>query len=178
MSTNLQPLLDRNEKFATTGEYAGLTPLPRHQVLVVTCMDGRVDPAHILGAELGDLLVYRNGGGRVTNDVLQEIGFIATVTEQMFGDEAPPFEVAVIHHTGCGTGFLADEGFRAKFGKRLSAGGLPFVDADVAAHAVVDPAATLATDVAKVRASDAVPDRVTVSGHVYDVETGKVTTVV
>lgn len=177
MSTNIQPLLDRNERFATTGTHSGLTPLPRHQVLVITCMDGRVDPAHILGAELGDALVYRNGGGRVTDDALQEIAFIATVTEQMFGEDAPPFEVAVIHHTGCGTGFLADDDFRAKLGERLGADGLPFDDAETAAHAVIDPSATLATDVAKVRSSAALPHRVTVSGHIYDVETGVVTTV-
>ena len=177
MPTNLQPLLDRNERFATSGAHAEVTPLPRHQAMVITCMDGRVDPAHILGAELGDVLVYRNGGGRVTDDVLQEIAFIATVTEQMFGDEAPPFEVAVIHHTGCGTGFLADDGFRSTFGERLTSGGLPFDDREVAAHAVTDPAVTVATDVAKVRASSAVPARVTVSGHVYDVDTGRVSSV-
>ncbi|MGH1491769.1 MAG: beta-class carbonic anhydrase [Acidimicrobiales bacterium] len=176
MSTDLQPLLDRNEHFAATGTHTGLTPIPRHQVLVITCMDGRVDPAHILGAELGDVLVYRNGGGRVTDDALQEIAFVATVTEHMFGDEAPPFEVAVIHHTGCGTGLLADSDFRAKLGDRLDGDGLAFDDAEAAGHAVIDPSVTLAADVARVRKSTAVPDRVTVSGHVYDVETGLITT--
>lgn len=177
MPTNLQPLLDRNEHFATSGAHTELTPLPRHQAMVITCMDGRVDPAHILGAELGDVLVYRNGGGRVTDDVVQEIAFVATVTEQMFGEDAPPFEVAVIHHTGCGTGFLADDGFRSKLGERLITGGLRYDDVEVAGHAVIDPLATVAADVARLRSSAAVPDRVTVTGHVYDIDTGRVTTI-
>ena len=71
-------------------------------------MDGRVDPAHILGVELGDALVMRNAGGRVNDEVISEIAFIGALTEQLFGDDAPPFEVAVLHHTACGTGFLAD----------------------------------------------------------------------
>lgn len=178
MSTNLQPLLDRNEQFAATGAHSGLTPQPNHQVLVVTCMDGRVDPAHVLGAELGDVLVYRNGGGRVTSDVLREIAFVASVTETMFGDDAPSFEVAVIHHSGCGTGFLADDVFRSGYGERLTSGGLDFDDHETAAHAVIDPAATVAADVELVRSSPAIPERVTVSGHVYDVDSGRVTTVI
>ena len=35
---------------------------------MITCMDGRVDPAQILGVQLGDALVLRNAGGRVTED--------------------------------------------------------------------------------------------------------------
>ncbi len=89
------------------------TPLPKPQVIVVTCMDGRVDPAHILGVELGDALVIRNAGGRVTRDVMEEVAFVGAVTEMMAGDDAAPFEVAVIHHTACGSGFLADPNFRA-----------------------------------------------------------------
>lgn len=171
--TNLAPLIDRNREFAAAGAHEGLTPIPRHQVFVVTCMDGRVDPAHILGAELGDALVMRNAGGRVTSEVIDEIAFVATLTETMFGDEAPPFEVAVIHHTGCGTGFLADEGFRRTYADRIGAD-----EADLAAHAVTDPTASVRTDVERLLATPGLPARVSVTGHVYDVDTGLVTTVV
>ncbi|HEY1969875.1 MAG TPA: hypothetical protein VGH89_18115 [Pseudonocardia sp.] len=37
---------------------------------------------------------------------------------------------------------------------------------------------TVTTDVHRVRWSPEVPDQVTVSGHVYDVETGLITTVI
>ena len=103
--SNISPLLERNKEFARTGAHTGLTPVPKYKVFVVACMDGRVDPAHILGIDPGDALVMRNAGGRVTDEVIREVAFIATLTETLFGDDAPPFEVAVIHHTRCGSSF-------------------------------------------------------------------------
>lgn len=171
--SNLNPLLDRNRSFAGTGAHEGLTPIPKHQVLVVTCMDGRVDPAHILGVELGDALVLRNAGGRVTHDVLQEIAFIGAVTEMMFGDDAEPFEVAVLHHTGCGSGFLADPNFRAALAAQTGAD-----DRSLADSAVTDPYDSVEHDVDQLLRSPLLPGRASVSGHVYDVATGLVTTAV
>lgn len=171
--SDLKPLLDRNQAFASTGAHEGLTPIPTHQVIVVTCMDGRVDPAHILGVELGDALVLRNAGGRVTHDVMQEVAFIGSVTDMMFGDEAQPFEVAVVHHTGCGTGFLADPDFRATLVAQTGAD-----DQALADSAVTDPFESIKRDVELLTQWPSLPARASISGHVYDVDTGRVTTVV
>ena len=150
--SNMAPLLERNRAFAATGAHQGLTPIPRHQVFVVTCMDGRIDPAHILGLDLGDALVMRNSGGRVDDEVIREINFIASVTDTMFGEDAPPFEVAVIHHTGCGSGFLADDDFRRAFACRIGA-----EEAELADRAVIDPVVSAAADVEKLSSSDCCP---------------------
>lgn len=171
--SQITPLLERNEAFARGTAHEGLTPLPNHQVFVLSCMDARVDPAHILGIGPGDALVMRNAGGRVTADVIEEIAFIAALTETMFGDDAPSFEVAVIHHTACGTGFLADPDFRRSFADRIGGD-----EAKLEAQAVTDPVAKVRVDVEHLRASPMVPDRVLISGHVYDVDTGLITTVV
>lgn len=171
--THLTPFLERNRTFALTGAHEGLTPMPVHQLIVVTCMDGRVDPAHILGVELGDALVVRNAGGRVTNDVLQEIAFIGLVTDMMFGDEAPPFEVAVIHHTSCGSAFLADAEFRAGLAARTGAD-----ESDLLGAAVTDPDESVAHDLDRLRRSGVLPERASISGHVYDIDTGLVRSVV
>jgi carbonic anhydrase len=171
--SNLDPLLERNQEFARIGTHQGLSPMPSHQLFVVSCIDSRVDPAHILGAGPGDALVLRNAGGRVTNEVIDEIAFIAALAENMFGDDAPPFEVAVIHHTACGTRFLADDVFRRRFAARIDAD-----ETGLAAAAVTDPIESVKRDVAKLLASPLVPSRVAVSGHVYDVDTGLVETVV
>lgn len=171
--SNFDPLLERNQAFARTGAHADLTPVPTQQVMVVTCIDGRVDPAHVLGVELGDALVMRNAGGRVTDDVINEIAFIGQLTELMFGEDAPPFEVAVVHHTACGTGFLADDDFRRGFAERTGQD-----EAELAASAVTDPAESVRIDVARLAGSPRLPDRFSVSGHVYDVDTGLVTTAV
>ena len=171
--SNLAPLLERNQDFARTGAHAGLTPIPAHQLFVVTCIDGRVDPAHVLGVALGDALVLRNAGGRVTDEVVDEITFVATLTETMFGDDAPPFEVAVIHHTSCGSGFLADDQFRRTYADRIGKDQRRLEEL-----AVTDPAASVRSDAERLLRSPALPSRVSVSGHVYDVDTGLVTTIV
>jgi carbonic anhydrase len=170
--SNLRPLLERNRTFAATGAHAGLAIMPRQQVFLVTCLDPRVDPAAFLGVELGDAPVIRNAGGRVTEEVINDIAFIAYIARTMIPD-GPLFEVAVIHHTGCGTGFLADAGFRSEFAART---GLD--EAALAAKPVIDPEATVRADVQRLLSSPMAPPQVRVSGHVYDLETGLVTTVV
>src|SRR5712672_2160299 len=108
--TRMTTLLDRNEQFARAYTPVPLG-LPAAQMLVVTCLDHRVDPAIVLGLQLGDAPVIRNAGGRVTQAVIDDVAFLGFLAEQLFGGEAAPdtlFEVAVIHHTQCGTGFLAD----------------------------------------------------------------------
>jgi carbonic anhydrase len=169
--SNLRPLLERNRAFAAGGAYAGLAIMPRQQVFVVTCLDPRVDPAAFLGIELGDAPVIRNAGGRVTEAVINDIAFISSLVRTMIPD-GPLFEVAVIHHTGCGTGFLADAAFRSAVAART---GLD--EAVLAAEAVLDPAATVRADVDRLLSSAAVRPEISVSGHVYDLGTGLVTTV-
>ncbi len=51
--TRITPLLERNEQFARTYTPAILGPAAA-QVVIVTCLDHRVDPAIVLGLQLGD----------------------------------------------------------------------------------------------------------------------------
>jgi len=56
----------------------------------------------------------------------------------------------------------------------------PAIGADNATlreHAVLDPAATVSHDVERLRSAPAVSPRVTISGHVYDVTTGLIHTI-
>ena len=175
MTSRMTPLLEHNEQFARTFKPVPLG-LPAAQVIVVTCLDHRVDPAITLGLELGDAPVLRNAGGRVTQSVIEEIAYLAYLGRKMSGgqlsDDAS-VEVAVVHHTQCGTGFLADPGFRRE--AREATG----VDEDtLQASAVADPHTTVAVDVERLLTSPLLPPTMSVSGHVYDVETGRVTTVV
>ena len=108
--TRMTPLLDRNEQFASTYTPVPLGP-PAAQVFIVTCLDHRVDPAVVLGLRLGDAPVIRNAGGRVTEAVIEDVAYIGFLAEQLFGGQLEDdrlFEVAILHHTQCGTGLLAD----------------------------------------------------------------------
>jgi len=171
--TRMTPLLDRNEQFARAYTPVPLG-LPTAQVLIVTCLDHRVDPAIVLGLQLGEAPVIRNAGGRITEAVIDDIAYLAFLAEQLFGRQGPAdtlFEVAIIHHTQCGTGFLADPDFRHR---AAAATGVP--EAALDASAVADPDVTVKADVERLLASPLLSPKVSVSGHVYDIATGRVTT--
>ena len=173
MTTRMMPLLDRNEQFARTYTPLELGP-PTAQVLIVTCLDHRVDPAIVLGLRLGEAVVIRNAGGRVTQAVIDDIAYLAYLAGQLFGEQVfadSLFEVAVVHHTQCGTGFLADPSFRHQ---AAEATGLS--EAALEASAVADPHTTVKADVEHLLTSPLLSPKVSVSGHVYDIATGRVTT--
>ena len=171
--TRMNPLLERNELFASTYTPVPLSP-PATQVVIVSCLDHRVDPAIVLGLRLGDAPVIRNAGGRVTPAVIEDIAYIAFLAEQLFAGQVAPdrlFEVAVVHHTQCGTGFLADPGFRHQAAEATG-----ISEAALEASAVADPHTTVKADVERLLTSPLLSPKVSVSGHVYDITTGRVTT--
>lgn len=172
--TNISPLLERNLVFAETGGWRNMPIpfIPRQRVLVITCIDPRVDPAAFLQLELGDALVLRNAGGRVNPAIIKDVAYISYLVETK-APEGPWFEVAVIHHTGCGTGFLADDNFRHGFAERTG-----YDEEALADEAVIDPAETVRSDVERLLSAPQVSPQITVSGHVYDIETGLISTVV
>jgi carbonic anhydrase len=169
---NIDPLLERNKHFATTTAREGASIVAKHKVYVITCLDPRTDPSAFLELELGDAMVIRNAGGRVSPDVLTDLAYIGYLSKMVI-PSGPRFEVAVIHHNDCGTHFLAGEDFRHGFADLIGGD-----DAALAAEAVVDPELTVRSDVELLRSSTVLPATITVSGHVYDVDTGLITTVI
>jgi carbonic anhydrase len=169
---DIETVLERNRAFAAAGGHEGAVVFPNLGLFVITCLDPRVDPAHFLGLELSDGMVVRNVGGRVTPEVINDVAYISQLAENVLPD-GPLFEVAVIHHTQCGAGALADDTFRHNYAQRIGAD-----EVTLRERAVLDPAATVKSDVQRLRSAPAIPERVAISGHVYDVVTGLVRTVV
>ena len=58
-TANLTTLLDRNRSFAEQFAAGDLKISPRMSTILLTCLDARVDPAHLFGLGLGDALVIR-----------------------------------------------------------------------------------------------------------------------
>jgi carbonic anhydrase len=175
MPSKIEPLLERNRAFAETDARANVPRLPflPHQGLyVVTCIDPRTDPTEFLGLRFAEAIVERTVGGRVTDDVMRDLAYIGYLVESKAPD-GPYFEAAIIHHTDCGSGLLADAELRRGFAERSG-----IAEATLAELPVLDPAATVRADVEKVLADPSISRRITVSGHVYDVESGLVETVV
>ena len=178
MSSNFAAFLERNEAFAATDaklQVPEIPFIPFKQVYLLTCLDPRVEPAAIVGARLGEAIVARNIGGRVTDSVLRDLAWVCHLHEHKTPD-ADWFEVAIIHHTDCGSGLFADADLRHSFAER---GG--YDEETAAAMAVLDPAATVRYDVELLRKASVLAgsiDRLKVGGYAYDLKTGQVTTVV
>jgi carbonic anhydrase len=171
---NFDELLRNNVSFARTSakdRVPEIPFIPNKQVYILTCIDPRVDPAQVFGLQLGDAIVARTVGGRVTPAVIQDLAWISYLHEMKTPD-ADWFDLAVMHHTDCGSGLLADDDLRHGFAAR------GFNDAELAALAVLDPAATVPADVEKIINAPQVPSAIKVSGYSYDIKTGLVTTIV
>lgn len=171
---SLTTLLERNRAFAGTDARTkgpALPFIPNQLAYVITCIDPRTEPAEFLGIELGDAIVQRAVGGRVTPAVLRDVAYIGYLLETKAPD-GPWFELAVIHHTDCGSTFLADPGLRAGFAAR------GYDEAELAALPATNPAATVRADVQTIVSAPQISPNIRVSGHVYDVKTGEVQTIV
>ena len=125
---------------------------------MITCIDPRADPAEFLGLEFGEAIVGRTVGGRVTPAVIQDVAYIGYLVETKAPD-GPYFEVAIIHHTDCGSGLLADEELRQGFSRRTG-----YDEQMLAELAVLDPSATVRADVERLVSDRRVSPRITVSG--------------
>lgn len=145
---------------------------------VCTCMDERlpIDDALGIRGDRGDAHVFRNAGGLITDDAIRS----AMLTCQFFGTE----EIVIVNHTECGmmsahadtlVKTLEDKGLnlddiqldpalpelkleKRAFGRWLKM----FSDVDE----------ICAQQVEYVRNHPLIPDHVTVSGWIYEVETG------
>lgn len=146
-------------------------------LLVVACMDERIPVEDALGIELGDAQIFRNAGGKVTDDVIRS----AALTTNFFDTD----EIIVINHTDCGMMSASDEAIRE--GLNNQTGGLDDADLDPSLPALnigntdvmewvnmtddIDEAC--AAQVEYLRESEFIPDDVAVSGYVYEVESGE-----
>jgi carbonic anhydrase len=144
-----------NERYASRFALHGLSRQPRRRIVVVTCMDARIDPLAVLGLELGDANVLRNAGGIVTDDVLRSLA----VSQAVLGTR----EAIVIGHTECGLHGARNDELRTATGAAEDADFLPFADLEESVRA----------SVRRIRASDHLPDGFDASGYVYDVRSGK-----
>lgn len=163
--SNAKALLEANQAYAERFNQRNLPIAPARKVAVLTCMDARLDPLAFLNAQLGDIHVIRNAGGRVTEDVIRSL----VISEQLLGTE----EILVIHHTDCGMQNFQNEDLYARIEEKLGeqAGRearkydfLPFKN-------LVE---SVREDIEKLKQSSLIPDHIRIYGAIYDVHTGKV----
>ena len=161
----LEMLEKRNQEFAAHQFTTGLTPLGTLKTMIISCVDARVDPAHILGLEPGDAMVIRSIGGRVTPATLQTISMLLSI-----GANSGTMTLIVLHHTQCGITRMVGR-------PDLLADYFQIDPAELEAKAITDPRSAVAVDVAVLKANPLTSEW-PLSGLVYDVNTGLVETVV
>ena len=158
--------MSSTDTFVTnSGRYAanfdkGDLPLPpAKKVAVVACMDARLNVYGALGLSEGDAHVIRNAGGVVTDDEIRSLA----ISQRLLGTE----EIVLIHHTDCGMLTFHDDDVKAQ------------IEADTgirppfALEAFPDLEGDVRQSIARIKASPYIPNKDSVRGFVYEVETGR-----
>lgn len=151
--------------------------------MIITCMDARIDPLQWGHFHEGQVFVARNGGGRVSDDMIRS----AVLAIRLFKVD----QVFIVHHTDCGLEKVSDPEVRHLLHKSLGPAHLGdptpteknnsdrFRQADyVSFLAFKNLEESVVDDVYRFKNSPLVSEKVAVSGYVYDVETGALREVV
>ena len=126
----------------------------------VTCMDSRIDTFYAFGIKLGEAHIIRNAGGNA-RDALRSI----LISQHFLGTR----EIVLIKHTGCGMlTFTNDKAFE-KIEERCGAGVL---DKGFDFQPYPNTEEAVKSDVDWLRGNKALVEGTTVSGWIYEVETG------
>lgn len=104
----LEDVLAGNRRYAEGGSAPiGQPRSPARRLIVIACMDARIDPIRALGLQAGDANVIRNAGAPVTDDVVRSVELSRTV----LGTTA----AFVVGHTDC-AGYGSDAEAEAAVG--------------------------------------------------------------
>ena len=159
-------LVQRNATFAAGGAFRGL-PFPTNPPLrVIGCVDSRVDPSDVLGLKLGEAVVMRNIGGRVTPEALRSWALLGRL-----GAGQPASGDTWRSCTTRTAGSVAWHSYPEQLAAFFE---IPVTD--LGSKAVEDPYASVKIDVDIAR--HRLPPDLLVSGLVYDVDTGLIEVVV
>jgi carbonic anhydrase len=169
--TDTHDLSQRNSHFAQTGFVADLAINPSGNMMVVGCVDPRVDPAHVLGLGNGEAAIIRNVGGRITTATLRTMAMLSNVGQANTDTRRPGiWNLVILHHTDCGLTDLASF-------PELLADYFEITIDELGAKSVNDPVGSVRGDVEIIKSAITAKDFL-VSGLVDDVDTGLVEIVV
>ena len=155
----LAEVVSDNDAYAREFDKGSLPMPPARRFAVVTCMDARIDPARALGLEEGDAHVIRNAGGVVSDDAIRSL----VISHHLLGTQ----EAFVIGHTDCGMLTFTDDEFKRSVQDDTG------IKPEWAAEAFSDLDEDVRQSIARIKASPFIPNKDSVRGFVYEVETGR-----
>lgn len=155
MSDTWRTLLEANERYAAGFDAGHLPRPPARRLVVLTCMDARIDPVPAFGLELGDAHVLRNAGAVATDDAIRSL----TISTRLLGTRS----VAVVGHTDCGMVDFTNEQIRDQIGP--AADGLEF-------YPFAETEESVRASVRRIRESPLTHEELEVAGFLFEVGTG------
>src|ERR1700704_1503129 len=158
MSTT-NALLENARSYAASFDKGDLPLPPARRVAVLACMDARLNPYGLLGLQEGDAHVIRNAGGVVTDDEIRSLA----ISQRLLATE----EIILIHHTDCGMLTFTDDEFKRSVQDDTG------IKPEWAAEAFTDLAEDVRQSIARIKASPFIPNKDSIRGFVYEVETGR-----
>ncbi|KAI0292332.1 carbonic anhydrase [Multifurca ochricompacta] len=165
--TSTDDFLKANESYAASfGDKGSLAIPPARKLVIITCMDARIDPAAHLGLKEGDAHVIRNAGG-VAADAIRSIVISQRLLET--------HEIAVFHHTGCGMLLFQTQQLRdlVKNAAPDDSEVARHVDA-IHFHEFSNLEEAVQRDVLFLKSHPLVLKETTITGWIYEVETGRI----
>lgn len=166
MSDNIRRILSDNAEYAKEfGDKGKLGIIPARKIAILTCMDARIEPMRLAGLKMGDAHIIRNAGGRASDDAIRSL----IVSNRLVDTN----EWLVIHHTGCGIENMTNEKMAGIANASFESGEGDFINW----LTIGDRIESIRDDVKRLREHPLTPSDVTVSGFIYDVETGLLTEV-
>lgn len=152
-------LMAANRAYAEDFPHAGFDGIARAGVLIITCMDSRIDPLDMVGLGHGDAKILRTPGGAVSSTTLT--GCVLSV--QLLNVE----RIMIVPHTKCAMASGTDADIRQVINDRsgLDTSWVNF-------GASPDQLERLRRDHAMVSGHPLIKDRAEVGGFMYDVDTG------
>ena len=158
-------LFEANARYAAVKHEVFPSGVARRSLAIVTCIDSRIDPLAVFGLVPGDAKILRNAGARVTPDVLRTLALAVAVLGVT--------RIAVVQHTDCKMESAPPGELRRAVEESV---GTPLPDFDPLA--IDDHTTTLAHDVSAVLDSGLIAAGTVVAGLVYDLHSGRLSTVV
>ena len=131
-------LLRANKRYALSAP-RGFDGIAHEGVLILTCMDSRIEPLEMFGLRVGEAKILRTAGSRLTQ---------AALAGMVMGVHKLHVErILVVPHTKCAAASLDEESMRAAIAQ---AAGVPVAE-DTFFGVDPDPIARLREDVATLR---------------------------
>lgn len=160
MSEIVEELIGANEQ----SDFELVKPSsPDKGIVVVTCMDARINPYEVLGLSAGNAHILRNAGGVLTDDIVRSVA----LSQQAFKTT----HVIVMQHTDCGLCKMDEAASIQNFTKMT--GQKP----EWQIGSFSDPYESVRSSVEKLESSPFIERKDNIYGFVYNVETGKIETV-